>query len=189
MRLVLIVVITLLCSPAIAGNVFACKDARGSTTFQQTPCATAAQQKQYTYQPEPDAPIRVETEAQFVQRNRQSAPHGARAQPKDDDDATCMRDRFTPRGECLDWMGERADAKRRQAEADRLADRSNPRVATTHASDQQPFDPSAQVRDSTGQVNSTAIQVGPGVVWDYKTGAYHIGATQNADGSVTTQPK
>ena len=69
MRIVVILALTLLAGPAVAGTVFSCKDAKGATTFQHTPCA-GVEQKMHRFKREADNPAHVAAEAAAVSRNR-----------------------------------------------------------------------------------------------------------------------
>lgn len=199
MRFVAITVLALLGSPALSANLFKCKGSDGVTVFQHTPCANVADtQARYRYERLPDAPNRVMSEREFVNRNRKQRANQAvnatvvvpAASPAMAADNGCIRDRFTPAGECLGSFGEYNAAARAQAELDRANRRHAARTSANRGNPPgMTWNPSAQVRDHTGQVQPHAHQVGPGVILDAQTGQYSYGANQNADGSVTTQPK
>lgn len=178
MRLAILLLLTVLSGPAFAGKVFACKDAKGATSFQHTPCAAATQQKLHTFQREADAPTHVAAEAEFVANNEQQRQANQSAQQQTRDAAGkplssrgCITDRFTPPGKCLDYMAENEALAKQEAAYLKALRRSGARTSTQVIDEPVAAPPSEpQIVGIDGRPSSDLVPIGGDRVKDMRTG-------------------
>lgn len=172
----IVVLVALGASPAGAQQIYKCADNKGSTTYQQTPCADAlATRDVRTFTPEADSPNYYQDQVRQLQRaaavgGTGASPVSAPASRSAPSDGGLIRDPYAMPQTTADdprWDGYFGRKERRRTELSQRAAERRTDPASNIGQPVQVLDP------YSGKIKHNQIKVAPNRVWDPETGKYY----------------
>ena len=172
---------------AAAQQIFKCADGSGGTTYQQTPCATAASTKQViSYRREADAPrdYGQKIHDPYAELEPEEAPAPRAGRPTARATAGLIENPQAPKQSLDDRLRSIASdpaykgspSARRAAMNAAMQEHglagAGPYVPPPNPSTQGIGQPAKVIDPYTGQIIDGAIKVAPNRIWDPKTGQY-----------------